>query len=187
MSETALEVLSVAEAIVELQVDADDAPRIARVTSLIPEAVAMVAEGSGIPFVDTSKVIHVGRLLDPTDALELRTTFIKSITQIKFWELTQNLRDDPAGTIAGADLGYAYRDFYAYRVRPPADGWPEMLLDSVMRIELVRGIEGDLDPGVKTAAILVLRHLYRGSSNPQEASAIEYYLNKIKDIAIGSS
>ena len=162
MAENATDILSVADARLQFRAP-DNAEENAIIEQNIKSAVDYVQERTGIPLINVTEAKEVFPHED-TGTLLLEGRFIKEVTEIKYWEPTQELRENPSGTVTLTDLGRLNIDSWCADQYPPAAGWPERMAWSPLRVEFTqefthesRGYEN-----IKTAVILVAREYYEG-------------------------
>ena len=164
MPSTALEVLSLADAKAQLRVTVDDHD--ALITGHIEAAVDFVAKKTHIPLLDETYTVDVERpVSDRPMVFGWGVLDIMGVISVAYWEPTQELREAPTGSIDVADLGrldymrnYTGDRWYLW---PPAAGWPEVLGNSLIKLELKRSVT-DVPPGLRTAVLLAVRQLYEG-------------------------
>ena len=136
-------------------------------TSQIQAAVSFVAEQIDIPLVDTTEVLCPMTPADSDDPLLLSRRGIKSVPQVRYWEESGALRDDPAGVIVAGNLGRletpGYRTDRHRRLWPPEDGWPSKLEGTRFQVDTVIGLDiDDKTMALRHAVILCVRQLYDG-------------------------
>lgn len=162
MAENATDILSVADARLQFRAP-DNAEENAIIEQNIKSAVDHVQERTGIPLLNVTEAKEVF----PTNiesAIILPGRFVAEVTEIKYWQTTQKLREAPAGSVTVSDLGRLVIDKQWAILYPPAAGWPERLPASPLLAEYVRKYDSDSDgfENVKTAVILVAREYYEG-------------------------
>ena len=165
MPSTALDVLSLADAKAQLRITVDDHD--ALITGHIEAAVDFVVKSTSIPLLDDTYTANVER---PVRA-EYPVVFgwgvfdIAEVVSVAYWEPTQALREAPTGSIDVADLGRIdhVRNYKGDRwhLWPQAAGWPEVLDDSLIKLELKRSMT-EVPPALRTAVLLAVRQLYQG-------------------------
>ena len=165
MPSTALDVLSLADAKAQLRITVDDHD--ALITGHIEAAVAFVVKKTHSPLLDETYTTDVKRPVRDRRMVFGRGVFdITEVVSVAYWEPTQALREAPTGSIDVGDLGRLDRVYYSFDVDawhlwPPADGWPKVLDDSLIKLELKRSVT-EVPPALRTAVLLAVRQLYQG-------------------------
>ena len=171
MADLATEIVSVLEIKREFRLGGEtDASRDAYVEqdalfeSQIQSAVSFVSQHIDAPLVDTPETLFVAA---PTKdcPISLRAFAVKSVEKIYYWTPQSSLRLDPDGEILESSLGrngYEPPDRH-YWIWPPDGGWPQILRDSRMKVEVKRGLDiTGSTQALKHAVILLVRQLYDG-------------------------
>ena len=175
MAETAIEVVTLETMRRELRISADDQSQDARITEKIGEAVDFVSERTGLPLLDVTETLYECPYGVDYSILPLRVRDVLSITEIKYWETTQKLREDPTGEVEVDTLGRLFAtcedESLGFFVYPPADGWPTRLANSLFQVKVVRGLE-TIAPGIKSAVILATRQLFEGFREVRPTNAM---------------
>ena len=133
-------------------------------TAQIDAAVSFVSKSISSPLVDVTETLHIPPQQGVL-ALWFPARHVKSLGDpIRYWSPSGALRDEPDGTIAVSDLGRRFqRTEHMYEIWPPADGWPETLGNSLLQIQLKRGLDlDDTTQALKQAVILCVRQLFDG-------------------------
>ena len=164
MPSTALEVLSLADAKAQLRVTVPDHD--ALITGHIEAAVAFVAKKTHVPLLDETYTADVKRpVSDRPMVFGWQVFDITGVISVAYWEPTQALREAPTGSIDVADLGRLdhWRHYKGDRwhLWPPAAGWPKVLSESLINLELKRSVT-EVPPALRTAVLLAVRQLYEG-------------------------
>ena len=165
MPSTALEVLTLADAKAQLRVTVPDHD--ALITGHIEAAVDFVAMTTHVPLLDETYTTDAERPVRAEYPVVFgwRVFDIAEVISVAYWEPTQQLREDPTGSIVVADLGRLdhVRNYKGDRwhLWPQATGWPEVLGDSLIKLELKRSVT-EVPPGLRTAVLLAVRQLYEG-------------------------
>ena len=182
MADTALDVLPLADLKQELRIDTDDFD--SRLTRNIESAVAFVAREIGFPLIDRVESIRCWRPAT-TEPLCIRgERVVEEVGDVSYWTPAGELRADPDGTVAAADLGRVDIQPNRLTIYPPAAGWPEILDGSWLLVSLTRAFPADDWPDVRHAVILTCRAFYNASDdNPSAYSlaAAQRLIDSIRD------
>ena len=169
----ATDIMSVDDLKVELQVEASDNTRDFRIGRAFSGAIDWVGKQIGIPLLDTEKTIYVERPDLKSRLVSITAENILSVTSVSYWETTQDLREEPTGVIAIADLGR----LYLTQQWPPSVGWPSILEDSMLKFVVKVGVGPTVPPGIQSALILATRQLFEGYTNIRPTGGIMTFLS----------
>ena len=163
MATEVTDILSLADAKLELQAD-DGIPDVdRRITRALKAAVGYVEKETGIPLLEQVVSFDVSIRANDIPAI-LPRLYIKSIDAVLYWQKTQEMREEPQGVIPVESLGRMKADPYKdwTLVWPPADGWPVRLNGSQFRFTVTRSYELDSskDEHLLQGIILLLRHFH---------------------------
>lgn len=138
----------------------------------IERAIAWVSRLTSAPLIRTVETVRCLPLNGSEAPLILRHTFLSEVLQVRYWTAAGDLRGEPDGTIAAADLGrFDTAEYGVGCLWPPADGWPVRLAGSVYHVEVAR----EVDPvplDVQRAIIIAARLLYDGMTELRPTSAL---------------
>lgn len=189
MADSASSIIAIADLKVELDIGASETGHDQMITEMLNQAVALCERILGYKIIDAPVKIKTHRPLSKDDVMSIFTLEkLKSITQVQYWTSSAALRDEPDGTIAGADLGRltSNEPFFSgacsearatHWVYPPITGWPNVLLNSAFEITALAGIDlTGANMGIKRAIILTVRHFYDGYAEVRPNSAIYQFL-----------
>ena len=171
------DIMSIDDLKVELQVEASDNTRNARIGRAFSGAIDWVGKQIGTPLLDTEKTLYFNRPDDGNWVIDIIDTTVLSITSISYWEKTQKIREEPAGQITIAGLGRQSIYEEGYLVWPPSAGWPSILEDSTLKFVVKVGIGPTVPPGIQSALILATRQLFEGYTNIRPTGGIMTFLS----------
>ena len=147
MPSAATDILSLEEARLQLRLDDDVEDSL--VESAVQGAVDYCQRLAGKPFLDVATTLYLERPSLADAPMRIPRRDVKSIRTVQYWETSQELRDDPSGTVAVNDLGRRQEDGWDTLLWPPEDGWPEVLTDSVFQVGMTLGFaDADSIPGI---------------------------------------
>ena len=157
MATNALEVVSLATIRSELRIP--DNSHDALLLGQINSAVSFVSEPLRAPLLDRAEGFRCSR---PADSypIVIPSANVRSISSIKYWTATGNLRLEPDGSIDVSTLGRLQESDGGFVIYPPAAGWPEVLADSLIEITVIRGM--NTPAALQAAVVLCVRQLYNG-------------------------
>ena len=172
MPATALDVISLADAKAQLRVTVDDHD--ALITGHIEAAVDFVSLSVGIPLRDETAhtLTYLPFPLDQPMNFS-GSPYVKSVSELIYWEPSQELREEPGGVVDVAGLGRleARPPGGMWLLWPPVAGWPDILEGTGFNIALIQGV-ADVPPGLRTAVLLAVRQLYEGYSELRMTNAM---------------
>ena len=160
MASSATDILSLADAKHEFQVEDSDVSEDTRVGGIINQAVSLVGRLSGLPLVDRSMEAFatLGGTTDPV----LLPRHVKSIISVKYWESEDEVRAEPTHTVSGTLGRMQAVEHKGTLLYPPADGWPAPYT-GVLLVTCNVGVDLDnTNEDIRTAVILVARQIYNG-------------------------
>ena len=177
MAGSALDILSLTDAKLQLRIDADDHDSL--VTSAINSAVNYVQHLTGVPLVDADEIFDIYQS-SKDQPMSLPTIDVKSIGSIKYWTPTQQLREEPSGSIDGdaiSTLGRKNEIRMAFGSRteiwPPEDGWPDSLSGTKFRVTAKIGFDIDAQSeSLRQAVILMTRHFFEAPERIESDFAV---------------
>lgn len=160
MPTDALDILPLATAKGALRID--DTAGDADLTASIKASVDYCQRLAGKPFLDITENLYIARPALSDSPMRIPRRYVRSISDIAYWQKTQKLREDPSGEVllAYADpgapqddedpIGRTQEDGYDTLVWPPSAGWPEVLTDSAFLVTVVLGYAtADVIPGIE--------------------------------------
>ena len=162
MPNTAEEILSLAEAKRHLRIDDDSQDGNSLVSSCVENAVSDVMRRTGLPLIDRIIRLDLFRPYNSMDAIFVGVMpgELRSIQSILYWTADSDLRDDPGGSITISDLGRMDLKFAA--VWPPVDGWPVVLKNSTLQVNLTIGFDiGPTEKSILQGIILTTKTILR--------------------------
>lgn len=183
MATQAIEILSVDAA--KMHIEADDGiPNVdAKVTQAIKSAVAHMEKETGYPLIEREEEFDVyprGKSLPAV----LPCRFVINVVAVEYWQQSQQLRDEPSGTIPVDDLGRRKENPYRgdTLVWQPEDGWPDRLYSSPIRFRVTRSYEltRPKDEHLRQAIILLTRHFYDQPERFESDFAVNSLVNAWK-------
>ena len=201
MVATPADILSVVDARAQLRVDTDGPDSL--IETAVRAAVAYVSKRTGLPIIDRMQTFSVMPARGPLASILLPTKFVlpdraadattnpatvarTGIVNVKYWEISQELREAPGGNVIVADLGrreVAGDMTYLY---PPSEGWPEVLSLSLVHVTAWLGIELD-GPGidhVRTAVTAWAHIFYEAPETIRGALTAEALINALIDYPV---
>ena len=164
MATDAVEILPLAQAKVQLYIEPDRTDLDGRVTSAIKAAVAHVQNASGLPLLDVTEPYDVAPS-GKTRPVLIPAQHIVDVTELKFWQPAQKLREEPMGTVDVTSLGRRFGDssplLRGTWLWPPEDGWPSRLAGSCLRVTVLRRFEiPKHEEDIRHDIIVWMRHYY---------------------------
>ena len=160
MAVSATDILSLADAKHEFQVEDSDVSEDTRVGGIINQAVSLVGRISGLPLVDREKGSFV--IPNPLAVVFFPFLHVKAVVSVKYWEDESEARTDPTHTVSdtlGRTQIVPYKGTLIY---PPANGWPGAY-NGVLLVTCNVGVDLDnTNEDIRTAVILVARQIYNG-------------------------
>ena len=151
-------------------------------TDQITQAVSRATNRINVPLLDRDEVYPVYGYGD--EPIRLRKTYAKAVKSLSYWQPSQSLREEPAGTIAVADLGrsgYVAGSGINYEIWPTASGWPSVLSDTCINLTLTRGIQTADIPKYKELVILYLKYAYDQEREIKPTSALNILAEQLQD------
>lgn len=172
MADAATDILGVSSLKQELRIRATVSSHDALLESQIKSAVSFVSRQISAPLVDQTFTLYVDSPGDD-NPIVFRSRAYKAIEGIRYWTRAAQERDASDGSIAPADLGRIVQRHGASQaasgldehiwIYPPASGWPELLENTVMEIDVKRGLDIDVaTEALRQAVILCVRQFYDG-------------------------
>ena len=180
MAANVTDVLSLADAKLNLRVDGDDLDSL--VTEAITSAVGYIQRQTGVPLLDRPETFKLQRPSKDDDPLVLPARDVKEVTEVDYWTEAQELRQDPAGAVAVATLGRREEVGRVTVVWPPADGWPEVLDQSLMQVTVTLGYDllEKKDRDIKNTVIVLTRHFFEQPDRIESDFAVISMIESIK-------
>lgn len=179
MAETALEVLSLADARAQLDILESETEQDSLIESAIISAVNYVMEMTGIPLIEKT-LTWLTCPKDNQEPIILPYRDVKSIEHIKYWQPGQYKGEAPAGEIADLQSLGERREVqdvdevgWVTQVWPSADGWPSERLSDLngFRVEFKIGWEiPEQGHDIRHAIILIMRQFFE---QPEDMSSME--------------
>ena len=183
MAATALDVLSLAAAKAELQVEDTDAFN-ARIEAEIGAAVDFVSRELGRPLLDLTEIYECPPpAAGATYPLRIEATDATGVDHINFWTLDGELRSAPEGHILDSDLGRVLLADEQVEVWPPAAGWPDALGGSDLEVYITRAFDTEAHPSVRHAVICATRNFYNGATEIMTRNAVFHLLRPWRRLA----
>ena len=164
MAVTAIEVLSLEDAKVQLSVEPSRTDLDGRIGSCIKAAVAMVQRQTGVPLVDYNKVV----LLNPLKMGPVLIPYrhVRSIVTVAYWTPSQTIGADPTGAMDVGTLGRLTEGAASTLLYPPVVGWPDRLQGTPLQITAKLGMTIDeRSEDLKFEVIIRMRHFFE---NPDQ-------------------
>lgn len=163
MATEATDILSLADAKLQLRADDGIADVDNLVTQAVKSAVGYIEKETGLPLIERQDV-YEAPMRGKSLAVIVRARHITAVTEVKYWQTSQEAREEPTGDVPVANLGRRKED----RIKgwtliwPPADGWPDMLGCSLIRFTVTRSYElnESKDEHLRQAIILMTRNFY---------------------------
>ena len=197
MAENATDILSLDAAKFALRVE-DGTGIDDEITRCIQAAADYCARVAAKPLVDRTATFLAPRPATASIPIRLPSIYVKSITEIQYWETTQGLREEPAGTVmpvpsnppAETDDPVGRRqvvDRHYTAVWPPASGWPEVLsengVESGFLFTYVEGIANPLPglAGISKAMTLMTGVYFEGAVEEEYEAAVRTLLQPFVD------
>lgn len=186
MAAAATDILSLADAKLQLRIDGDDHDSL--VTTAIGAAVSHVSAVTRLPLVDHSKTIYRAPPASSDAVMTIEDAYLKTITEWTYITPDQNMQADRAGTITIADLGRIETDMHGYtHIQPPVAGWPDMsnrygVRPTTQKIVYTRGYTPAAhEDRIKQAVILVMRDFYEQPDRDYTNKSTEAVLAQLMD------
>ena len=169
MADSADRILTVAEARAELRL-ADEAQD-DLLERNIRQAIAWVSREISTPLLDESRVCYAVRPAPREPLVIDEVVAFRQVDAIDYWSPDGALREDPDGAVTG--WGRVESGRRRVRVWPPADGWPEVLGGSCLRVTVTCGVDFDAQvDDLRAAVVLAVRQLYDGAAEIRPTAAI---------------
>lgn len=150
-------ILPLATAKEHLRIEPDRTDLDAAIAMATKSAVSYVQEMTGVPLLDVTEKY----LLEPTARdsryysryrygannlmpLLIPSKFVREITEVLYWQPSQEQSEDPGGTVAIADLGRIWRGTAVTEQWPPSGGWPSRLYRTAFQVTATLGHDLDV-------------------------------------------
>ena len=162
----ATDILPVASAREQLDLDEDDESMDTEIETAIKGAVTQAAQYTGIPLIDAKHTRDVVVMGDELPIQLMRLRDVSEVNEIKYWVPGQQAREVPNGNIDVATLGRMDEKLLAHgwvtEIWPPEGGWPNRLHELPdLRVTYTRSYAiGDSESSIVNAIILTTRHLF---------------------------
>lgn len=176
MADSALDILSLADAKSELRLPADHVSQDALLTSLIAQAVSFVSSDAALPLLDRAETVWPSWPREKSP-MRIPVRHVRSVTSISYWEPDQALSADPAGTVVEADWGRSVFET-GYALVYHSDVWPAALPGSNAKVAVVIG--ADCPEAVKSAVVLWFRFLHSGKDSLPDRNAYERVISPFR-------
>ena len=197
MAERATDILSVADAKFALRVE-DAAGIDDEITRCINAAADYCARVAAKPLVDRTETFLAPRPETASIPIRLPSIYVKSITQIQYWETTQYLREEPSGSVmvgpsdppqpSDDPIGrLQVVDRHYTAVWPSSAGWPQVLSENGVESGfLFTYVEGIADPlpglaGIAKAMTLMTGVYFEGAVEAEYEEAVRTLLQPFVD------
>lgn len=181
----AADLVPIADARFALRVDETGADFDSEIGRCIAGAVEWAERFLGWPLADRAREEMAARPADADSPVYLASRYLKSVTGIAYWQPTQALREEPAGSVEISELGRIAKGDDATAVYPPAGGWPEILSDSAFRFRYVEGWDSVADiphlAAIRRAVLTVASGRYEGVANWRHEAAASVILEPFAD------
>ena len=162
MAATAADLLSLPELRRELRVPAGETTLDDTLRRQTEDAAAVLSRQTHVPLVDRSTVYTADPA--PQQPALLRAPWLSRVTAVTYWTPAGSLAADPDGAVTLTDLGRLAAGREDVEVWPPVDGWPDRLAGTLLRFEVVEGLQADHpDAGLfRSALVAMVRELQGG-------------------------
>ena len=163
MADSAIGILSLEQAKRQLQIDeGTDLDNDDDLTDIIEQAVNLIARLTGLPLIDTDKTVWVRMGHGRSGRVVVPLKNIKSYESIKYWETSDEAREEPEHTVDTGTLGRTEELLLGTLVYPPSGHWPAAH-NSLLQFTCKVGIDlGPNNKDIRTAVILVARQISNG-------------------------
>ena len=145
------------------------------ILSKFQAAASWVAQESGVPVIDVPKTISVLRPSLSKYPITINDTYVKEVTEVKYWTEAGFLYAAPDGTyVPGRLLSRELDKAYLW---PGATGWPtDALTSSVLEITYTRGV-ASVNAGLRGAIVLLAYDLFNGAPEIKPTAAVNALIN----------
>ena len=169
----------------ELRISTTDTSQDDLIEFQIGASISYFEKDLGVPVLDRKGSLRAERPFANSESpICFRTKRIRTLSGVRYWTETDELRLEPTGTISTADLGRSgYGADGYYYIYPPDGGWPVILDDSYLIADVVTGWE-PTPPGLRQALILGVRQLYEGHDEIRPTHAMLIIADPFRSYAI---
>jgi len=171
MADSALEILPLETAKLQLRLDGDDYDEL--VTVAIKNAVSYISTLTGLPLIAKDLEVYRCRPLIDDGPIQFYFDFnqsiiadFKAVNSVKYLTVDQKQREAPKGSIDPATLGDVRRSDTLMWIYPPEQGWPEVLYGTKFLFNIRLEYDNDeAKDAIAQAVTLMTRQFF---DNPQQ-------------------